>query len=75
LFAKEGTRVVAVDIDSELLDQISAQIERTGGEYLGVVADVNQGDHVENVLRSTMQQVGRVDILFNNAGYCSNRQI
>ena len=67
LFAREGARVLAVDIDSELLDQISAQIGRSGGECLAVVADVSQGDHVENVLRSALQKFGRVDILFNNA--------
>jgi len=68
LFAREGAKVVAVDIDRELLDQISAQIGRAGGECLAVVADVSQRDQVDNVLRSTMQKVGRVDILFNNAG-------
>ena len=59
---------MAVDIDRELVDQISAQIERTGGECLAVVADVSQRDHVENVLRCTVEKFGRVDILFNNAG-------
>jgi meso-butanediol dehydrogenase / (S,S)-butanediol dehydrogenase / diacetyl reductase len=68
LFAREGAKVVAVDIDRELLDQISAQIGQVGGECLAVVADVSQRDQVENVLRSTMQKFGRVDILFNNAG-------
>ena len=68
LFAREGAKVVAVDIDREPLDQISAQIGREGGECIAVVADVSQRDHVENVLRSTMQKFGRVDILFNNAG-------
>jgi len=68
LFATEGARVVAVDIDRELLDQISDQIGRAGGECLTVVADVSQRNDVESVLHSTMQKVGRVDILFNNAG-------
>jgi meso-butanediol dehydrogenase/(S,S)-butanediol dehydrogenase/diacetyl reductase len=68
LFAREGAKVVAVDIDRELLDQISAQIGQVGGECLAVVADVSQRDQVENVLRSAMQKFGRVDILFNNAG-------
>ena len=68
LFATEGARVVAVDIDRELLDQISDQIGRAGGECLTVVADVSQRNDVESVLHSTMQKFGRVDILFNNAG-------
>ena len=59
---------MVVDIDRELLEQISAQIGRAGGECLAVVADVSQRDYVENVLRSTVEKFGRVDILFNNAG-------
>jgi NAD(P)-dependent dehydrogenase (short-subunit alcohol dehydrogenase family) len=58
VFAREGAKVVAVNIDRELLDQISAQIGRAGGECLAVVADVSQRDQVDNVLRSTMQKSG-----------------
>ena len=68
LFAREGAKVVAVDIDRELLDRVSAQIRAGGGECLPVVADVSQRDDVENALRTTTQKFGRVDILFNNAG-------
>jgi NAD(P)-dependent dehydrogenase (short-subunit alcohol dehydrogenase family) len=59
---------VAVDIDRELVDQISGQIARAGWECLAVVGDVSQRDHVENVVQFTMQKFGRVDILFNNVG-------
>ena len=68
LFAKEGARVVAVDIDRDLLSQVSGQIERTGGECLAVTADVSRREDVENVVRSATQQFGSIDILFNNAG-------
>ncbi|MGA8539993.1 MAG: glucose 1-dehydrogenase [Terriglobales bacterium] len=68
LFASEGAKIVAVDIDRELVDEISAQIGRAGGECLALVADVGQRRDVENVLHSTMRKFGRIDILFNNAG-------
>lgn len=68
LFAKEGAQIVAVDVDRERVDRLAAEIGRAGGECLAVVADVSQRDHVDNVLRSTMQKFGCVDILFNNAG-------
>jgi meso-butanediol dehydrogenase/(S,S)-butanediol dehydrogenase/diacetyl reductase len=68
LFAREGAKIVAVDIDRELLEKISAQIGRAGNECLAVVADVSQRDQVENVVRSAVERFGRVDILFNNAG-------
>jgi meso-butanediol dehydrogenase/(S,S)-butanediol dehydrogenase/diacetyl reductase len=68
LFASEGANVVAVDIDREALHQVSDQIERAGGNCFALTADVSQTDDVHNVLRSTIQKFGRVDILFNNAG-------
>jgi len=68
LFAREGANIVAVDIDRELLDQLSGQIERAGGNCLAVAADVSQRNDVQNVLRSATDRFGRVDILFNNAG-------
>ncbi len=68
LFAREGAKVVAVDIARELVEKISAQIERARGECLALVADVSRRDQVENVVRSAIEKFGRVDILFNNAG-------
>src|ERR1022692_2482856 len=68
LFAREGAKIVAVDLNRELLGQISAQIVQAGGECLVVVADVSQRDQVENVVRSTMEKFRQVDSLFNNAG-------
>jgi NADP-dependent 3-hydroxy acid dehydrogenase YdfG len=59
LFAREGAKVVAVDIDRELLDRISAQIGRAGGECLAVVAAVSQRDQVDNVLRHNAKSRAR----------------
>ena len=68
LFAKEGAKVVAVDIDLELLGQVAERIETAGGNCLAVTADVGRRDEVRNVVASAAQKFGRVDILFNNAG-------
>jgi NADP-dependent 3-hydroxy acid dehydrogenase YdfG len=68
LFAREGAKVVAVDIDREPLDQVSAQIGRAGGECLAVVAGVSQRDKVETVPRSTLQKFGRVRRICDRRG-------
>jgi len=68
LFASEGARIVAVDIDRELLRHVSSQLEKAGANSLAVPADVSQRSDVETVLRSATQKFGRIDILFNNAG-------
>jgi len=68
LFAKEGAKVVAVDIDRELVDQISAQIGRAGGECLAVVADVSQRDQSGKCPPFHDAEFGRVGHSVNNAG-------
>jgi len=68
LFASEGARVVAVDLDRELLNQVSAQIEKVGGACLPLAADVSRREDVGHVVHSAIEKFRRVDILFNNAG-------
>jgi len=68
LFAHEGARTVAVDVNRDLLNQVSAQIDQAGGTCLAVTADVSRLEEVANVVRSATQEFGHIDILFNNAG-------
>jgi NAD(P)-dependent dehydrogenase (short-subunit alcohol dehydrogenase family) len=56
LFMAEGARVVGVDISE-------------GSEgHLPIVADVTEPDQVEKMYAQTREEVGRIDVLFNNAG-------
>ncbi len=68
LFAREGAQIVAVDIDRELLNQASSELEKAGASCLAVPADVSKRIDVEMVVRSATQKYGQIDILFNNAG-------
>lgn len=68
LFAKEGAKVVAVDIDRATLDKTVNDIVKAGGHCLGLVADVSKADEVHSVVRSAIEKHRRIDILFNNAG-------
>ena len=56
LFASEGARVVGVDIDAD-----------AEGE-LAIEADVTDEDHVRGMYERTASELGRIDVLFNNAG-------
>lgn len=68
LFAGEGARIVAVDIDRERLNQIVNQLEKNGFACLALPADVSQRNEVENVISAATREFGQIDILFNNAG-------
>jgi NAD(P)-dependent dehydrogenase (short-subunit alcohol dehydrogenase family) len=61
--ASEGAKVVAVDIDGETG---KAAAEEVGGLF--VQADVTSDDDVRGIYETTVRELGRVDIAFNNAG-------
>jgi NAD(P)-dependent dehydrogenase (short-subunit alcohol dehydrogenase family) len=62
LFAAEGARVVAVDLNE------AAGRELDGDSVAFVRADVASRADVERVVRGAVERFGGLDILFNNAG-------
>jgi short-subunit dehydrogenase len=69
LFAKEGCRVVLAARRVEKLQAIAAEIQSTGGEAVAIPVDVNERSEVEQLVQTVLDRYGRVDILFNNAGF------
>ena len=68
LFAKEGAKVVATDIQHELLQQVVAEIQSAGGEAIAVSHNVTSAEDWQNVVNQTIETFGKVDVLVNNAG-------
>jgi len=68
LFAREGAKIVPVDIDGAALQPLCRTISEIGGKCLASVADVSRRDHVQKVVDDALESFGRIDILFNNAG-------
>jgi 3-oxoacyl-[acyl-carrier protein] reductase len=64
---ERGARVALVDVDAVALDTAAADL---GAAALPLVADVSHGDEVAHAINSAVQQLGRLDILINNAGIC-----
>ncbi len=67
-FASEGATVVAVDLATTDLGAAVATAEAQGAAALAVGADVTQSDEVAGYVQAAMDNFGRVDVLFNNAG-------
>jgi len=61
--AAEGARLVLVDRDAEAL---RAAASKLGG--LPVVADVSVESEVDGYVRTAVEEHGRIDLFFNNAG-------
>jgi short-subunit dehydrogenase len=69
LFAREGCRVVLAARRTEKLRAIEAEIREAGGEALAVPVDVNERAEIDGMVRTVLDRYGRIDILFNNAGF------
>jgi 3-oxoacyl-[acyl-carrier protein] reductase len=67
-FAREGACLIAADVRAEGVQETVQQVRAGGGQAEHVVVDVTQPDQVESMLRSAIDQFGRIDVLFNNAG-------
>ena len=68
LFAREGARVVVVDLAAESGNETARQIRSTGGTAEYIHADVSKSADVQSVVAAVVKSHGRVDVLFNNAG-------
>ena len=68
LFAREGAKVVALDLLADGIQALVKEIHAAGGEAEAIVADVSNAADVEQFVQKTLNRFGRIDILFNNAG-------
>jgi NAD(P)-dependent dehydrogenase (short-subunit alcohol dehydrogenase family) len=75
LFATEGARLVATDIDSTGLDQLRADLESRGAECATVVGDVSKPDDARRMIEAAVEHYGRLDVLVANAGIIPLRTI
>src|SRR5438874_522979 len=68
LFAREGAQVVVTDWRGDRSAPVLEEIEGVGGDGFFVQADVSRRDDNERMIDACLQQYGKVDILFCNAG-------
>jgi NAD(P)-dependent dehydrogenase (short-subunit alcohol dehydrogenase family) len=66
-FAAEGANVVLAARTAEALSDLAGKIEADGGTALACPTDVTDPAAVEELVNSTIEAFGRVDVAFNNA--------
>jgi NAD(P)-dependent dehydrogenase (short-subunit alcohol dehydrogenase family) len=72
LFAREGAKVVASDLNAEGVQAVVKGIEANGGTAIAVAANVAREEDVRNLVDTAVSAYGTVDILINNAGIMDN---
>jgi NAD(P)-dependent dehydrogenase (short-subunit alcohol dehydrogenase family) len=72
LFAQEGAKVVASDLNAEGVQAVVQGITDKGGTAIAVAANVAKEEDVQNLVDTAVKTYGTVDILINNAGIMDN---
>jgi Dehydrogenases with different specificities (related to short-chain alcohol dehydrogenases) len=67
-FAAEGARIAILDRSVDALDEVKASIENAGAKIVAIHGDVSAPDQIEAAVRQVVNQFGRLDVAFNNAG-------
>ena len=69
LFANEGAKVIATDIQSDKLNAIVEKLQSEGFDAVAVKHDVsNREAWFNDVIPAALNNFGKIDVLINNAG-------
>jgi NAD(P)-dependent dehydrogenase (short-subunit alcohol dehydrogenase family) len=67
-FAAEGARVAVNDVDRDRAGAVVDAIQAVGGEAIPVAGDIAVAATIDDLFARTIQRLGPVDVLVNNAG-------
>src|SRR5579862_5790884 len=68
LFAKEGAKIAAIDINGDAAEETAKRIKAEGGNAFGLRADVSKSSDTTAMVEETVKRLGTPNILYNNAG-------
>ena len=66
--AKNGANVVIADINTEMAQEVIAEIVDSGGKAVSFITDVTRMAEVKELIDKTLERFGRIDYLCNSAG-------
>jgi 3-oxoacyl-[acyl-carrier protein] reductase len=82
--AKQGAKVVVNDLGAATdgsggsrgpADEVVTEIKKVGGQAVASYASVAEVDGAESIIKTAVDNFGRLDILVNNAGFNRDRMI
>ena len=75
LFAREGARVVCVDLEAARATETVSLIAAEGGEATACAADVTRADDCRRMVAEAIARYGGLDIIHNNVGIESRKTV
>jgi NAD(P)-dependent dehydrogenase (short-subunit alcohol dehydrogenase family) len=70
-FASRGAAVALVDVNEALLNETAAELRRAGCQCAILAADITAPGAATSIVQKTLERLGRLDILINNAAASS----
>ncbi|PTV51785.1 SDR family NAD(P)-dependent oxidoreductase [Pseudomonas putida] len=67
-FASEGASVVVSDVNFEAAEAVAQGLRSEGYKAVAIGADIAQGEACRQLVNEVVEQLGRIDVLVNNAG-------
>ena len=72
--SNQGAKIVInYNSDHKSAEQISNEINKTGGEAIKIQADVSNENAVSEMIKKTISKFQKIDILVNNAGITKDK--
>ena len=68
IFAREGATIVVADMNPDAIQRTVEEFTSKGFKAIGQVCDVTNRQQTQEMVKDVVGQVGRIDILINNAG-------
>ncbi len=68
LLAKQGAQVAALSHTAKEIEQTVQEIRQGGGNALALTTDIGQESQIQQAIQQVVEQWGRLDIVFANAG-------
>ncbi len=67
-FLEEGAKVAIMDLSEDSCRAVSDELKQKGYEPVFITGDVSDYDDVKRMVSEAVKALGRIDVLFNNAG-------
>lgn len=75
LFAAEGAAVAVADLRGDAAAETVEKITTAGGSALALSVDIADADQVADAVERTVSELGRLHLLYNNAGVDSSGSV